>query len=372
MSDSKSSAGRKRHRINIGFSPEEMAEIERRVPLGERAQWCRERILMSENFRDPVFDIGARLMAEAVSHKRLKAHLAKCEERLADVSNTLQLLGDDKRSSILERGARWHREKSRLVQLRLDIRARTYGTWAGGHFNAAVVASLERKTEERRMVDTWGARPDPAPGEARRHLDQLDRNLLQLAGSRASPWPRPDLAQDRFLDDPALLTHFAETPGALLQPELQKRLHAIEAIQIQERRWLAAALLQNRVAIENGELVTRRKEDAWAREFWHAQKSDPSFLRLIAVARLRPDRFGQLTARLDERRLIERLMPGDRSAGGPDETRPDETDADSKSSSEPKGDVAAPSDASSSDDETLLKIEDAHGHSFDIGKDAAG
>ena len=143
------------------------------------------------------------------------------------------------------------------------------------------------------MVDTWGPRPDPAPGKARRHLDRLDRNLLQLAGSRASPWPRPDLAQYRFLDDPALLAHFAEAPGALLQPELQKRLHAIEAIQIEERRWVAAALLQNRIAIENGELVTQRKEDAWAREFWQAQKSDPSFLRLIAVARLRPDRFGQ-------------------------------------------------------------------------------
>lgn len=78
----------------------------------------------------------------------------------------------------------------------------------------------------------------------------------------------------------------------------------------------------------------------------------------------------QLTAQLDERqRLIERLMPGDRSAGGPDGTRPDPG---SKSSTEPKGDVAAPSDASSSVDETLLKVEDAHGHSFDISKDVAG
>lgn len=73
---------------------------------------------------------------------------------------------------------------------------------------------------------------------------------------------------------------------------VQERLGAIEAIQIEERRWIAAALLQGRVGLKEDVLVVQNAEDEWARSFWAAQKDDPSFRRLLEVSRLRPDRFG--------------------------------------------------------------------------------
>lgn len=82
MSGDKPKDTRKRLRINVGMSAAEYAEICRKVPPGERSEWCRERIFMSANFRDPLFDVGARLMARVALVKRFKELLQAAQSTM--------------------------------------------------------------------------------------------------------------------------------------------------------------------------------------------------------------------------------------------------------------------------------------------------
>jgi hypothetical protein len=117
-------------------------------------------------------------------------------------------------------------------------------------------------------------------------LRVLDPNSLHLASSRAQA------GDSRFIDDEVLLERFADHPRRLLTPEVQTKLKAIEAIQIQERRWIAGALLTGVAkAAEDSELDVRGAKEHWAKDLWRAQHDDPIFRRLIEVSRFRPDRF---------------------------------------------------------------------------------
>lgn len=127
--------------------------------------------------------------------------------------------------------------------------------------------------------------PKNIPLAASLMLDRVDRNALQLVRSRFQH------GRLRFLDDPHLLKSFSGKQRYLLLPNIQDRLAAIEAIQMAERQWIAAAVLKGRISIEGGDLKTSKAEDRWAVDFWNSQKSDPSLHRLLMVARLRPDRF---------------------------------------------------------------------------------
>lgn len=129
------------------------------------------------------------------------------------------------------------------------------------------------------------AQPKNIPLAASLMLDRVDRNALQLVRSRFHH------ERLRFLDDPHLLNSFSGKPRYLLLPNIQDRLAAIEAIQMAERQWIAAALLKGRISIDDGDLKITKAEDRWAVDFWNGQKSDPSLHRLLMVARLRPDRF---------------------------------------------------------------------------------
>lgn len=122
--------------------------------------------------------------------------------------------------------------------------------------------------------------------------NRISRDQLQLVRSRYN------VDGARFLDDPVLLSTFSGQERRIILPDVQARLEAIETLQIEQRRWIAAAVLNGRVGIQSGIMTANRTSDQWAETFWNAQKDDPKFHRLLAVSKLRPDRFA---FNLDER-----------------------------------------------------------------------
>lgn len=95
----------------------------------------------------------------------------------------------------------------------------------------------------------------------------------------------------RFLDDPVLLREYASDRSVLTDLQMQINLQAIDAIQRDKRRWIAAAIASGHASIEDSRLKMARGETAWAQHFWQAQGRDPKMLRLIGVARARPELF---------------------------------------------------------------------------------
>jgi len=130
---------------------------------------------------------------------------------------------------------------------------------------------------------------DPVLETRRTLANEIDHDTLWLAPSRYRA--SHEGLHWRFLDDPVLVETFKDKPHCLLNPAIQRDLAAIEAIQIERRRWIASAIVAGAASIEEGELHVARDNASWAAAFWKAQRSDPTFQRLIAVARARPDRF---------------------------------------------------------------------------------
>ena len=95
----------------------------------------------------------------------------------------------------------------------------------------------------------------------------------------------------RFLDDPVLLREYASDRSVLTDLQMQINLQAIDAIQRDKRRWIAAAIASGNASVENGRLKMADGKQAWAQHFWQAQGRDPKMLRLIGVARARPELF---------------------------------------------------------------------------------
>lgn len=131
--------------------------------------------------------------------------------------------------------------------------------------------------------------PDPSL-EARRRLAQdIDHNTLHLASSRYQA--TFEGRRYGFLDDHVLLRAFEDSPHRLVDPAVQRELAAIEVVQLERQRWIAAAIVAGAASIEEDDLVVSGQNGWWASAFWRAQRCDPTFRRLIAVARARPDRF---------------------------------------------------------------------------------
>ncbi|WP_306093921.1 LPD7 domain-containing protein [Qipengyuania flava] len=152
------------------------------------------------------------------------------------------------------------------------------------HFPAYHMSWLQEGNES--AADVRG--PNPPPNEsirARRKLEGIDRNRLMLASSQKC------YEGYRFLDDKVLTTAFTAPKRWLMLPEIQKHLKALAAIQEHERHWIASAAQSARVTIEKDELLTIRKVDDWATEFYHRQRNDPHFQAKILLARLAPKRF---------------------------------------------------------------------------------
>lgn len=131
--------------------------------------------------------------------------------------------------------------------------------------------------------------PDPSLEARRRLAKDIDHNTLHLASSRHQATFEGQ--RYGFLDDPALLRAFEDAPHQLVDPAMQCDLAAIEAVQLERRRWIAAAIVSGAASIEEDDLVVSGQNGSWAPAFWRAQRCDPTFRRLIAVARARPDRF---------------------------------------------------------------------------------
>ena len=74
---------RKRMRIAVNFTPDEMADIVRQIPEGQRATYCRNAILFPLRSPDPVIEVGARLLAMAATMKRLDGLTDQLKDRLA-------------------------------------------------------------------------------------------------------------------------------------------------------------------------------------------------------------------------------------------------------------------------------------------------
>lgn len=196
---------------------------------------------------------------------------------IRDTSLRFHATQDDRRRS--RQAARQYREKGVDPQTGLERPALGIGL-------EDLVAGYLQRDPTRSIVKG----DDPVLLEARRKLDEdIDHDKLFLASSR---YHREFVGQEfRFLDDTNLVRAFGSAPEVLVDRELQNRLRVIEAIQLDKRRIIAAALASGRATIVDGELDMEDRQSRWAKEFWRAQRSDPTFHRLIHVAYVRPDRF---------------------------------------------------------------------------------
>ncbi len=195
--------------------------------------------------------------------------------------------------SILEASLRFHkttddrvriRQAARRVRKDRDLFTEASVRDESNSLKASIAAYLNSNQRTLAHAD------DAEVIEARRRLDEdIDHDRLFLASSRYHV--RYQGHHFRFLDDGALTKAFSEAPELLIDREMQDRLRAIEAIQLDKRRIIAAAIVAGAASISDGELSIDGPQAAWAQDFWKAQRSDPTFQRLIAVAWARPDRF---------------------------------------------------------------------------------
>lgn len=210
-----------------------------------------------------------------------KAHLDAIADRSAapilDTSRRFHATRDDRRRA--RRAAAQDRDKQ------VDPKTGLVRPALAMSLEGLIAVYLER--EPTRSI-TKG--DDPVLLEARRRLDEdIDHNRLFLASSRYHSKFKGQ--EYRFLDDDRLIRVFGSEPEVLVDREIQNRLRAIEAIQLDKRRTIAAALVSGAARIVDGELEIEDRQNSWARDFWRAQRSDPTFHRLVQVAWARPDRF---------------------------------------------------------------------------------
>ena len=70
---SKPASGKKpeRYRVKLSLTPEQYAQLEREVPKGHYAAYCTERVFSLWGLRDPVIEVGARLLGRTAQARRL-------------------------------------------------------------------------------------------------------------------------------------------------------------------------------------------------------------------------------------------------------------------------------------------------------------
>jgi len=85
MSSSDRKKVTKKPRVAVYFSEEEYAELVRNAGGRSLSEMCRERILLSAGFRDPLFDLCAKMNASAAQMKRLREVLKRWNEEKWDV-----------------------------------------------------------------------------------------------------------------------------------------------------------------------------------------------------------------------------------------------------------------------------------------------
>lgn len=80
MSSSKRKGTASKARIAVYFSEAEYAELVRKAGGRSLSEFCRERILFSANYRDPMFDVCAKMNGIAAQMKRLREVLKRWNE----------------------------------------------------------------------------------------------------------------------------------------------------------------------------------------------------------------------------------------------------------------------------------------------------
>ncbi|KPF63255.1 relaxase/mobilization nuclease domain-containing protein [Porphyrobacter sp. AAP60] len=239
-----------------------------------RALFQQIRIAARQKVREGLARIAAELklsVGPGILARFVADHLAAVER------------GD--RHSIMKRADMWARTNKHRSHWRNETsRDRIHRRDRSARFTASELAHLRERNLEDHYVGQSPSNTHDIKVKASRTLDHAIRNSLMLASSRYH------VDGVRFMDDAALLRLFPKERYAI-QPNIQARLRAIEAIQIEERRWIAAAVLSGRVSIAQGDLKVAHARDKWAEDFWAKQKDDPTFHRLLMVSRMRPDRF---------------------------------------------------------------------------------
>lgn len=66
---------RKRRRVNVEFSDEQYAQIVAKAGARSLSEFCRERILLSERFHDPLFEVSAKLSGLAAKTREVTAFI---------------------------------------------------------------------------------------------------------------------------------------------------------------------------------------------------------------------------------------------------------------------------------------------------------
>lgn len=85
MSSSDRKKVKRKPRIAVYFTVEQYAELVRKAGGRSLSEMCRERILFSANYRDPLFDVCAKMNASAAQMKRLREVLKRWNEEKWDV-----------------------------------------------------------------------------------------------------------------------------------------------------------------------------------------------------------------------------------------------------------------------------------------------
>ena len=85
MSSSDRKKVTKKPRAAVYFTEEQYAELVHKAGGRSLSEFCRERILLSANYRDPLFDVCAKMNASAAQMKRLREVLKRWNEEKWEV-----------------------------------------------------------------------------------------------------------------------------------------------------------------------------------------------------------------------------------------------------------------------------------------------
>src|SRR5690606_19990548 len=148
---------RKRIRVPVEFSAQQLEAIDAARGSSSRAEFCRQRVVLTEGFGDPIYDTCARLMGAALS---------LCQTRYEEALDAGDLLAELKCSAAALR-------QDRPGSAELDAR-------------------LTRLEGEVARLASLAAQRMEHAGELLGLAKQLARHLAAVSDRRAyAPWQRP-------------------------------------------------------------------------------------------------------------------------------------------------------------------------------------
>lgn len=158
MADRKVSATSKKRRerpyIKFYVTAEQKAQIQREVPDKEVGQYCRDRIFHPAGLRNPVVDVGARLLAMAAREKRFGVALGALVTRLDDdLARARDIQDDDPEYALLGLLAKQRREElvgfienaTSTIKAFLDEACELHRLIARGQERARAVPTVEKR-----------------------------------------------------------------------------------------------------------------------------------------------------------------------------------------------------------------------------------